>query len=68
MANMTAVQAREVLKLAAKRTRTLQQAKAAGLSEADVKDVVAEIDAEIAKIRGFAASQGEISTDRTSKK
>lgn len=68
MAALSAVQVREVLKLEAKKARQKQQAKAAGLSEADVAPLIAEIDADIAKIKNFAAAQSEIPTDKSAKK
>lgn len=61
---MTADQAKAILRLAAKRVRVLQSAKAAGLTAADCAEVVAEIDKEISDIRTFSAGQASLVLDK----
>ena len=68
MGTLSSSAVREVLRLTGKRKRVVAAAAQADVSAAEVQPLLAEIDAEIARIRALSAAQSELSLERPSKK
>lgn len=68
MSTLSLSAVREILRLTAKRKRVVAAAAQAGVTEAEAAPLVAEIDAEIARIRALSSAQSDLPLERPSKK